>query len=58
MLNIEYHFKFKKDYKAILRRGYNIADFEFVVTELSNERLLPKKYKDHQLIGNYRGFRE
>ena len=58
MLKIEYHNKFKKDYKQIIKRGYNVKDFETVVTLLANEKQLPEKYRDHELKGNYVGFRE
>ena len=58
MLKIEYHNKFKKDYKQIIKRGYNVKDFETVVNLLANEEQLPEKYRDHELKGNYVGFRE
>lgn len=46
MLDIRYSTRFKKDYKAIIRRGYNPQLLQDVVTILSNEQLLPPKYKD------------
>lgn len=58
MLDIRYSTRFKKDYKAIIRRGYNPQLLQDVVTILSNEQLLPPKYKDHNLSGNYEGHRE
>ena len=58
MLDIYYSNKFKKDYKRMLKRGVKTEEFEFVLNELSNERTLPKEYYDHDLKGNYEGFRE
>ncbi len=58
MLDIRYSTRFKKDYKAIIKRGYNPQLLQDVVTILSNEQLLPPKYKDHYLSGNYEGHRE
>lgn len=58
MLDIRYSTKFKKDYKAIIKRGYNPQLLQDVLTILSNERPLPPQYKDHNLSGNYEGHRE
>ena len=58
MLTIKYSSLFKKDYKAIKKRGYDIRLFEEVLDMLSKEQPLPQKYRDHALIGNYKGHRE
>lgn len=58
MLTIRYQTTFKKDYKRIKKRGYDICLLEEVIGMLSNGETLPAKYKDHDLIGNYRGCRE
>ena len=50
--------KFKKDLKAVIKRGYNIALLEVVVDIVASGQELPVKYKDHALIGNYKGCRE
>ena len=50
--------RFKKDLKLMLRRGYNPALLEVVVDTLACGQELPAKYKDHALIGNYKGCRE
>lgn len=50
--------KFKKDLKAVIKRGYNIALLEVVVDTLASGQELPIKYKDHALIGSYKGCRE
>ncbi|MDY4085419.1 MAG: type II toxin-antitoxin system YafQ family toxin [Ruminococcus bromii] len=58
MLRIRYETSFKKDYKRIVKRGYDTRLFETVVELLANEQLLPEKYRDHSLSGDYSGFRE
>ena len=58
MLDIRYSSKFKKDYKTIIKRGYNPQLLQDVLILLSNEQPLPPKYKDHNLLGNYEGHRE
>lgn len=58
MLKIQYHTKFKKDYKRIRKRGYDIAKLEKVILLLANNQELPPEYKDHALTGNFASFRE
>lgn len=58
MLTINYSTRFKKDYKLIKKRGYNIILLEEVLEILCAEQPLPQKYCDHALIGNYNGHRE
>lgn len=58
MLKIRYETTFKKDFKRIVKRGYNIKLLEEVIELLSNGEQLPEKYKDHSLIGDYVDCRE
>ena len=58
MLIIKYHAAFKKDFKRIVKRGYDLRKLEVIINLLANEKLLPENYKDHQLAGNYIGCRE
>ena len=58
MLTIKYETTFKKDFKRIVKRGYNIRLLEEVIEILANEQMLPEKYKDHNLTGNYSDCRE
>ena len=58
MLKVRYSAKFKKDFKAIVKRGYDITLFEDVVCLLREEKPLPEKYCDHPLKGEYMGHRE
>ena len=57
MLTIKYHTMFKKDFKRIKKRGYDISRLEKIVELLANEVPLPEQFKDHNLSGNYNGFR-
>lgn len=58
MLTIKYHTMFKKDFKRIKKRGYDISRLEKIVELLANEVPLPEQFNDHNLSGNYNGFRE
>lgn len=58
MLDIRYSTKFKKDYKTIMKRGYNPKLLETVLNLLCAKQALPPKYRDHPLSGNYEGHRE
>ena len=49
---------FKKDLKSIKKRGYDLSLLSDVVDKLAMGLPLPPKYKDHNLIGNYKGCRE
>lgn len=56
MLKIRYSNQFKKDYKLIQKRGYDIEKLKHVINLLASEIQLPEKYKDHSLSGNYKRF--
>ena len=58
MLELRYSAKFKKDFKTIQKRGYDINLFTEVLNILANEQPLPLKYRDHALTGCYDGHRE
>ena len=54
MLKIKYTNQFKKDYKLIKKRGYNIDKLREVISLLANEEKISDKYKEHYLVGNYK----
>lgn len=58
MLTIKYQTAFKKDYKRIVRRGYDVRLLEKVIGLLADQKPLPEQYRDHNLTGNYAGCRE
>ena len=58
MLKLAYSNKFKKDYKKIKKRGYQIEKLEKLLHLLAEEKALPEKYSNHMLTGNFLGFNE
>lgn len=56
MLKIRYTNQFKKDYKLIQKRGYDINKLKEVIQLLMERKVLPRKYKEHPLTGNYKRF--
>ena len=58
MLTIKYQSAFKKDYKRIVKRVYDIRLLEEVISILANQEPLPEKFRDHSLLGKYTGCRE
>lgn len=56
--DLEYGGKFLKDLKLAKRRGLNLKDLTDVIDMLQEGKILPMKYRDHLLTGNYKGFRE
>lgn len=55
---IKFTTQFKKDYKAAVKRGLEIKLLEEVISKLSNGESLAEKHRDHNLSGNWSGFRE
>jgi len=49
---------FKKDIKLAEKRGFDLKKLKEMIRMLVEEEPLPKKYRDHALIGNYAGHRE
>ena len=58
MLTIKYETSFRKDFKRIVKRGYNIQLLQDVIEILADGKTLPEKYKDHSLTGDYKDCRE
>lgn len=58
MLTIKFHSSFKKDYKRVIKRGYNVKLMEDVINKLAKQEQLPEKNRDHALSGDYIGLRE
>ena len=50
--------KFQKDLKKAQKRGYNISLLTDIIKKLANGEKLPEKNRDHELTGNYIGYRE
>lgn len=49
---------FVKDLERVIKQGKNIAELDKVVQLLQTGEELPDRYKDHQLKGNMKQFRE
>ena len=50
--------RFKKDYKLAMKRHLNIELLDDIIRALSRGEALPDKNKDHELYGNWSGYRE
>jgi mRNA interferase YafQ len=50
--------KFKKDLKRVTKQGKNRKFIDEVIEKLQRQEPLPQKYRDHFLIGDYKGYRE
>ena len=58
MLNPTYNRQFEKDLKKMLKRGKSSEKIKRVIQKLVREEPLEPKYRDHKLIGNFKGRRE
>lgn len=58
MLNVRYSTRFKKDFKTCVKRGYKMSLLQQAIDTLRIPAQLPLKSKDHNLSGNYSGYRE
>lgn len=50
--------RFKKSLKLARKRGLDLRLLDDVVTKLMNGMPLEERYKDHELKGKFKGFRE
>ena len=58
MLELKTTSKFRRDYKAMKKRGLDMSELETVIDMLLAEKALDEKYRDHDLHGLYEGYRE
>lgn len=58
MYSIVYTTRMKHDAKLMRKRGKNMNKLVEVLNLLANAEPLPEKYKDHQLTGSLKDFRE
>ncbi len=58
MLNVRYSTRFKKDFKTCVKRSYKMSLLQQAIDTLRIPAQLPLKNKDHNLSGNYSGYRE
>ena len=48
----------KKELKKLKNDSQALAELEFVIDKLANDEILAPKYKDHQLTGDLKAYRE
>ena len=58
MYKLRYTTKFQKNVKLMKKRGKNLNKLNCVLELLVQGEVLPQKYCDHLLTGNYEGYRE
>jgi len=49
---------FKKDIKKLKKRGKDLAKLSFIVQQIALSNILPLKFYDHSLKGNWLGYRD
>lgn len=58
MLEIELATQFKRDLKKLVKQRKNKVLLNSIIEQLQNEESLDPKHKDHNLSGNWNGYRE
>ena len=58
MFDVRYSTRFKKDFKTCVKRGYKMALLQQAIDTLRIPASLPAKNRDHNLSGNYSGYRK
>lgn len=58
MLTLETTSQFRKDYRRVKKRGYNLDLLEAVIDTLLAGKTLEEKHRDHALSGNFKQYRE
>ena len=55
---IVYTTQFKKDYKRISKQNKKLDKLKFIIEKILSDKKLEPKYKDHQLIAYFKGYRD
>lgn len=58
MLDLVTTTQFRKDLKQIRKRGYDLSKLDSILQKLLAGEPLQAKHRDHDLTGDYKGFRE
>ncbi|MGB8215638.1 MAG: type II toxin-antitoxin system YafQ family toxin [Anaerolineales bacterium] len=58
MLNLSYSTAFKRDYRRLQKRGFDMAKLRQVLERLAVGETHGERYQDHPLRGNYAGARD
>lgn len=57
-LKVKYSNRFRKGLKLSVKRGLDLSLLEKIIEQLRLQQPLEPKYKDHELKGEWKGFRE
>ena len=57
-MNVRYRNQFKRDYKLMMKRGADMEILDNVVKTLAVPLELAEIYRDHNLQGEYAGYKE
>jgi mRNA interferase YafQ len=57
-LNLYYTTQFKRDYKRIKKQKKDLEKLRIVIDIITTNKILPPKYRDHQLSGRWIGHRD
>ena len=55
---VQAYSQFKRDIKTAKKRHYDMSLIKTVIDDLAAGKKLNEKYHDHELSGNYAGYRE
>jgi mRNA interferase YafQ len=54
----DYTTRFRRNRRALIKRGYDMSKLARTIDMLIHDEPLPPNYRDHPLKGNFRGCRE
>lgn len=57
-MTIIYTTQFKRDYKKVKKQNKELIKLNMLIEKLVSEEKLEPKYKDHQLTGEFKGYRD
>lgn len=49
---------FKKDVKRLIKQGRDLSKLATIVDAIADGKQLEERHRDHELVGNRRGFRD
>lgn len=50
--------KFEKEYIKLIKRGKDLEKLQYVTDLLARSQIIPERYRDHKLKGEFEGSRE
>ena len=57
-MTIYYTSQFKRDYKKIKKQNKDLKKLKTIIEKLASGEKLEPKYRDHQLIGEFKDYRD